>query len=225
MSTVQTNTVSNSLLATMNNTAASSSASSSIQDAQNRFMTLLVTQMKNQDPLNPMDNAQVTSQMAQLSTVTGINQLNATVNSLMSAFQSNQSLQVAGMIGHGVLAPGSTVSLSGGIGILGVELTGPADSVNVAIKDASGKVVRTMSLGAKEAGVVPVQWDGKTDSGTTAADGKYSFTVTAMQGGKSTTANTLSFGQVGSVSTSSQGVSLNVSDIGAVSMSDVRQIL
>lgn len=225
MSTVQTNNVSNSLLATMNNTSTSSTASSSIDDAQNRFMTLLVTQMKNQDPLNPMDNAQVTSQMAQLSTVTGINQLNATVNSLMSAFQSNQSLQAAGMIGHGVLAPGSTVSLSSGTGILGVEMTGPADSVNVAIKDASGKVVRTISLGAQEAGIVPVQWDGKTDSGATAVDGKYSFTVTAMQGGKSTTANTLSFGQVGSVTTGSQGVSLNVTDIGAVSLSDVRQIL
>ncbi len=224
MTTVQTNNgVSNSLLASMNGTAAS--AASTAEDAQNRFMTLLVTQMKNQDPLNPMDNAQITSQLAQLSTVTGIDKLNTTVNTLMSTFQSNQTLQAASMIGHGVLTAGSNIELTSGMGIMGVELTGPADAVKIAIKDGSGNVVRNISLGAQEAGVLPVQWDGKTDSGTAAADGEYSFTVTATQGGKSTTAKALAFGQVASVSTSSSGVSLNVPGIGAVGLADIRQIL
>jgi flagellar basal-body rod modification protein FlgD len=224
MTTVQTNNgVSNSLLAAMNGTAPS--AASTAEDAQNRFMTLLVTQMKNQDPLNPMDNAQITSQLAQLSTVTGIDKLNTTVNSLMGTFQSNQTLQAAGMIGHGVLAAGSNVELTSSMGILGVELAGPADAVKIAIKDGSGNVVRNISLGAQEAGVLPVQWDGKTDSGATAADGHYTFTVSATQGGQSATASTLAFGQVASVSTSSSGVSLNVSGIGDVGLADIRQIL
>jgi flagellar basal-body rod modification protein FlgD len=224
MTTVQTNNgVSNSLLAAMNGSAAS--AASTTAEAQNRFMTLLVTQMKNQDPLNPMDNAQVTSQLAQLSTVTGIDKLNTTVNSLMSTFQSNQSLQAAGMIGHGVLAAGSNVELTSGMGILGVELAGPADAVKIAIKDGAGNVVRNIDLGAQESGVLPVQWDGKTDSGTTATDGHYTFTVSATQGGQSATASTLAFGQVASVSTGSAGVSLNVGGIGDVGLADIRQIL
>jgi flagellar basal-body rod modification protein FlgD len=224
MTTVQTNNpgVTNALLATMNG---SSSSASATEEAQNRFMTLLVTQMKNQDPLNPMDNAQVTSQLAQLSTVTGIDKLNTTVNSLMSTFQSNQTLQAASMIGHGVLTAGSNIELTSGMGILGVELSGPADKVNIAIKDASGNVVRNISLGEQEAGVLPVQWDGKTDSGTAAADGEYHFTVTATQGGKDATAKALAFGQVVSVSTSSSGVSLNVPGIGEVGLTDIRQIL
>lgn len=224
MTTVQTNTgVSNNLLAAMN--GASASAATTTEEAQNRFMKLLVTQMKNQDPLNPMDNAQVTSQLAQLSTVTGIDKLNTTVNTLMSTFQSNQTLQAAGMIGHGVLTPGSNIELTNGMGIMGVELAGPADKVNIAIKDGSGNVVRNISLGAQEAGVLPVQWDGKTDSGAVAADGEYSFTVTAKQGAESATAKALAFGQVASVSTSSSGVSLNVPGIGAVALADIRQIL
>jgi flagellar basal-body rod modification protein FlgD len=224
MTTIQTNNaVSNNLLAAMNGTTGS--AASSTDEAQNRFMTLLVTQMKNQDPLNPMDNAQVTSQLAQLSTVTGIDKLNTTVNTLMGTFQSNQTLQAAGMIGHGVLTPGSNIELTSGMGVLGVELSGPADKVNIAIKDASGNVVRNISLGAQEAGVLPVQWDGKTDSGTAVADGEYSFTVTATQGAESTTSKALAFGQVASVSAGSSGVSLNVPGIGAVALADIRQIL
>ncbi|MGZ3159050.1 MAG: flagellar hook assembly protein FlgD [Burkholderiaceae bacterium] len=225
MSTVQTNTgVSNSLLTTMNGST-TSTATSSTDDAQNRFMTLLVTQMKNQDPLNPMDNAQITSQLAQLSTVTGIDKLNTTVQSLMTSFQSNQSIQAAGMIGHGVLTAGSTMELSNGVGVMGVELTGPADSVKIAIKDGAGNVIRNISLDAQEAGVVPVQWDGTTDTGAAAADGQYTFSVQAVQGGQSTTANALAYGQVASVSTNSKGVSLNVPGIGAVSLTDIRQIL
>jgi flagellar basal-body rod modification protein FlgD len=223
MSTVQNNPgVTNNLLATMNGASSSASAT---DEAQNRFMTLLVTQMKNQDPLNPMDNAQITSQLAQLSTVTGIDKLNTTVQSLMGSFQSNQSIQAAGMIGHGVLTSGSSMQLSSGVGVLGVELTGPVDTLKVAIKDGAGNVVRNISLGAQEAGVLPLQWDGTTDTGATAPDGAYSFSVTATQGGQSATANPLAFGQVTSVSTNSKGVSLNVPGVGAVSLTDIRQIL
>ncbi|HJV88482.1 MAG TPA: flagellar hook assembly protein FlgD [Noviherbaspirillum sp.] len=224
MSTVQTNnTVSSDLMATMNGTR--STTTSTAQEAQDRFMTLLVTQMKTQDPLNPLDNAQVTSQLAQLSTVTGIDKLNATLQALQGSYQASQSLQSADMIGHGVLVPGSTVNLANGSAVFGAQLTDPADDVKVTIRDSAGNVVHTADLGAQSAGVLPITWDGATDSGAAAANGKYSFEVTALRGGQRTTATALSFGQVSSVSTGAQGVSLNVSGVGSVNLGDIRQIL
>src|SRR6266571_7724769 len=81
-------------------------ADGSVEADTNKFMTLLVTQLKNQDPLNPLDNAQITSQLAQLSTVTGVNNLNTTLESLKSSYQSSETLQATNMIGKGVLVPG-----------------------------------------------------------------------------------------------------------------------
>lgn len=224
MTTVQgSNTVSPELLAAVNGTR--KTAATAAEETQNRFLTLLVTQMRNQDPLNPMDNAQVTSQMAQLSTVTGIDKLNVTLQALQGSYQSSQTLQAASMIGHGVLAPGSGVQLTGGRAILGVELASPADSVEVKIRNAAGVVVHTMNLGGKDAGTIPLAWDGRTDSGAAAPDGAYRFEVTAKRDGKAVTSTALAFGEVTSVSTGAQGVKLNVSDGGSINLADVRQIL
>jgi flagellar basal-body rod modification protein FlgD len=223
MTTIQNNTVSNDLLAAMN--PATKSAQSTADAAQDRFMTLLVTQMKNQDPLNPLDNAQVTSQLAQLSTVSGIDKLNTTLTSLMGSYQSAESVQAAGMIGHSVLVPGSSMTLTSGQALLGVDLAGPADSVKLSVFDSSGKQVYSTDLGKQDAGVQPFKWDGSTDDGVAAADGKYTFKVVATSEGQSVDATALAFGQVGSVSTGASGVKLNVPDIGAVSMADVRQVL
>jgi flagellar basal-body rod modification protein FlgD len=223
MTTISNTPVSSSLLATMN--PAQASATDTASATQDRFMKLLVTQMQNQDPLNPLDNAQMTSQLAQLSTVTGIDKVNATLEALQGSFQSGQSLQATSMIGHGVFAPGSTLTLSGGNALLGVELSEPADSVKVTIRDASGKAIHTMDLGASDAGTLPLAWDGSTDSGTAAADGQYSFEIAAVRGGQTVGATQLAFGQVVSVSSGAQGVKLNVPNIGAVNLADVRQIL
>ncbi len=220
---IQDNTVSPSLLAAMN--PAKETAKSGAAAAQDRFMTLLVTQMKNQDPLNPMDNAQVTSQLAQLSTVTGIDKMNTTLESLMGSFQSNQSLQAANMIGHGVLAPGASVVLADGKGMLGVELAEPADKVQVTIRDAAGKLVHAIDMGSMKAGMQQLQWDGATDSGGVAASGQYTFEVTATRAGEKVDATKLAFGIVDSVSMGAQGVKLNIPSLGAVNFTDVRQIL
>lgn len=224
MTTITDNKVSSSLMAAMNGTQASKGKedTSAVQD---RFMTLLVTQMKNQDPLNPMDNAQMTSQLAQLSTVSGIDKLNSTLESLKGSYQSSQSLQATSMIGRGVLVPGSKVQLAEGQGIFGVELPGPADSVKVTIRDATGKAVQTINLASQEAGTIPLAWDGKTDTGTKANDGSYTVEVEAMLGSEKTTVNPLTFGQVNSVSTGSQGVKVNVPAVGMVNFSDIKQIL
>ncbi|MBI1889236.1 MAG: flagellar hook assembly protein FlgD [Burkholderiales bacterium] len=217
--------VSSSLLASVNGDKSAKKATSEIGDVQDRFMTLLVTQMKNQDPLNPLDNAQVTSQLAQLSTVTGLDKVNATLESLKGTYQATQAMQATSMIGHGVLVPGSNVQLSEGKGVFGIELTEPADDVKVAIQDATGKTVQTLSLGSQETGTVPAMWDGTLADGSKAKDGSYTFKVEAKTGGQKTSATGLSFGQVNSVSTGSQGVKINVTGVGQMTLSDVRQIL
>ena len=222
MTPIQNNIASPELLAAVK---PSKDSGKSIDATQDRFMKLLVTQMKNQDPLNPLDNAQVTSQLAQLSTVSGIDKMNATLQTLIGSFQSNQAVQAAGMIGHGVLVPGKQIDLSAGKAVFGLDLASTADKVQVVVKDASGKTVHTMDLGGKDAGTIPLSWDGVKDDGTKAADGRYSIEVVANFGQTKVDATALAFGNVASVSTGKQGVSLNVPGLGAVSISDVRQIL
>jgi flagellar basal-body rod modification protein FlgD len=221
--TIQNNAPSQALLDAMN--PKSSTAKSTAAEAQDRFMTLLVTQMKNQDPLNPLDNAQVTSQLAQLSTVTGIDKLNTSLEGLMGSYQTSQSLQAANMIGHGVIVPGSGVDLVQGQGLVGVELTEPADKVQITIYDASGLEVRKIDLNAPQVGTNLAAWDGKAADGSTAADGHYTFKVQAALGNNAITATALEFGVVSSVSTSAQGVKLSLPSRGDVNFTDVREIL
>ncbi len=204
---------------------AASAASSQVGATQDRFLKLLVTQMKNQDPLNPLDNAQVTSQMAQLSTVSGIDKLNATVQALSANMTAAQSLQAAAMIGHAALVPGSQIDLLNGKSDAAVELTQPADKVTVTVQDANGNVVRTLQLGAQDAGVVDFKWDGKDDTGATVANGSYKFSATAELNGSKSTPTTLSYGLVGSVSLTPDGAKLSMGSLGDVGLDAVRRIL
>ncbi|MBZ0133174.1 MAG: flagellar hook assembly protein FlgD [Rhodocyclaceae bacterium] len=206
------------------NVSRDKSASNEVS-SQDRFLKLLVTQLKNQDPLNPMDNAQMTSQLAQISTVDGIEKLNATLQMLVAGSNENQALQAASLVGHGVLVPGSGLALSGGGGIGGIELAEPADRVTVVIKDTSGIAVKTLELGGLDAGSRAFAWDGTTDSGAQAADGVYSIAVSAQRGEAKVNATTLELGIVSSVARTGQSVSLNVGTLGTFRMSDVREIL
>ncbi|MDP1997877.1 MAG: flagellar hook assembly protein FlgD [Gallionella sp.] len=213
------------LFTSLNANAGSAANASTAAETQDRFLKLLVTQMKNQDPLNPMDNAQVTSQMAQLSTVTGIDKLNVTLQALSDSMLSNQPLQAASMIGRGVLVPGKGVDLANGIGFGGIELAQSADKVDLAIYDQAGALVRNMRLGAQPAGLVNWQWDGRDNSGVSVTDGSYAFTVDAAQAGKKADATALQFGMVNSVTQGKQGVALGVGRLDGIALSQVRQIL
>lgn len=204
-----------------NSTATSKTAT---QDSEDRFLKLLVTQMKNQDPLNPLDNAEVTSQMAQLSTVSGIEKLNTTLQAMSTSFTSTQSLQAASMIGRSVLAPGSRLQLQDGVAVGGFALPQSVDSAVVKIKDAAGNVLHSVNMGAQNAGNVLFQWDGMTDSGTSAVNGVYTFEVSAVQGGKKVTADALTISRVDSVSLGTTGVTLNTDILGSVDISKVKQI-
>ena len=216
------NAASQALLDSVNGKKNSSTAK--VNETQDRFMTLLVTQMKNQDLLNPMDNAQVTSQMAQLSTVTGIDKLNNTVESLIGSVQTGQSYQAANMIGHNVLVPGNAVSTSGTGGYFGVDLPIGADKLSVTIQDSAGATIRTLNLGAQQAGSIPLNWDGFAEDGSVAKTGSYKFTVSATISGKSAAAEGLNYAEVMSVSNGASGVKLNLSNLASVSTSDVKEI-
>src|SRR3989338_1533978 len=213
------------LFASLNANSGAAATASTAADTQDRFLKLLVTQMKNQDPLNPMDNAQVTSQMAQLSTVTGIDKLNVTLQALSDSMVPNQTLQAATMIGHGVLVPGAGMDLSGGNGYGGIDLTQSVDKVDIAIYDQAGVLVRSMQLGAQQAGLVNWQWDGRNDAGAGMADGSYTFAVNATQAGNAVDAMALQFGMVNSVTQGKQGVALSVGQLDGIALSQVRQIL
>jgi len=195
-----------------------------IDEAEDRFLTLLTTQLKNQDPLNPLDNAQLTSQLAQISTVNGIEKLNAMLQKLLTGLQESQALEAAALVNHGVLASGAMMMLGDNGALAGFELAAPADEVVVTIKDAHGLVVRTLSLGAQDAGVNAFVWDGKNDAGAQAAPGRYEFTVSAQRGGENVAATSLAYGRVQAVSRGSQGLSLDAGPLGEISFSDVKQI-
>ncbi|MCF8186987.1 MAG: flagellar hook assembly protein FlgD [Sulfuritalea sp.] len=224
MTTVQStsNTASQALLDSVN--GKKNATTNSVDKAQDRFMTLLVTQMKNQDPLNPMDNAQVTSQMAQLSTVTGIDKLNNTLESLIGNVQTGQSYQASSMIGHNVLVSGNEVSTSGSGGYFGVDLPVGADKLSVAIKNSAGTTIRTLTLGAQNSGSVALNWDGLTDDGSVAKTGSYKFEASATTAGKSAAAEGLSYAQVMSLSNNASGIKLNLSNQASVNTSDVKEI-
>jgi flagellar basal-body rod modification protein FlgD len=185
-----TNTTSsiNDLMSTMNSKA--TTATDSVSADTDKFMTLLVTQLKNQDPLNPLDNAQVTSQLAQLQTVTGVNKLNTTLESLKSSYQSSESMQATNLIGHGVLVEGNNVTLSSSQGIIGVELGSDATSRagEHYRQDRQGRADhgpgraegrhRAAGLGRRARCKNNVGSDGKP---VTLADGDYSVSVVAQE--------------------------------------------
>lgn len=207
------------------NTQNTSSVTQAIGQTQDQFLKLLMTQMQNQDPMNPLDNAQVTSQIAQISTVTGIQQLNDTVKALTSAMSSMQTMQTASLIGKNVLAEGNYLQLASGAGVAGYNLGADADAVTVSVYDSSGSLVYTAPQGGHSAGSYAFQWDGKTNAGGTAPDGNYSIAVSATQGGNKVDATALAVGQVNSVTLTSTGAQLNVNGLGALDMSKVKQIL
>ena len=217
-------TNSNPVFAALNGASASTSASAATA-AQDRFMTLLVTQLKNQDPLNPMDNSQMTSQMAQISTVSGIDKLNATLLALSASMTPNQTLQAASMIGHGVMVSGDGVDLSGGVGLGGFELAQPADVAKVSVYDQSGVLVSSIDLGPQQAGIVKWQWDGKDSTGAAMPDGRYTFAVSATQAANTVAATSLQFGMVNSVMQGAQGVTLSVGKQDGIALGQVKQIL
>ena len=191
--------------------------------SQDRFMKLLVAQLNNQDPMNPMDNAQMTSQIAQINTVTGIQQLNETVKGLVSQFASQQLMQGSAMVGRQVLVEGDSLALNTetakGYGAL--DLAGSAASVRVQVLDAGGKEVGTVDLGALKEGRYNFEWDGTghTDSGP------LHFKVLAANGEAPVASTALTVDHVAAVSVSNGALQLELARGGSASYGAIKSIL
>ncbi|MGF6872551.1 flagellar hook assembly protein FlgD [Paraburkholderia sp. MM5477-R1] len=232
-------TVSQTLLDTMNGTSSSSSATSSTSstssstsgtsaaDLQNTFLQLLVAQMQNQDPTNPMDSSQMTSQLAEISTVQGISQLNTSLSSLSTQLSAGQQSQAALLIGSTVLAPGNSITVaSGQTNEFGVTLANSVSDLQIVVKNSAGTIVNTLDLGKQSAGTIPVGWTPTDSAGNTLPDGTYTITATGTINGQQATATTLTGATVESVVQQSSGTpGLVLSNGSTVDLTGVAAIL
>jgi flagellar basal-body rod modification protein FlgD len=214
MSTISPSTLSNINGTTANTTGASDPGS------QDRFLKLLVTQLQNQDPLSPMDNAELTSQIAQINTVSGIATLNTSVQGLSTQFLQMQTLQGAGLVGKDVVVPGNKLDVDAGVAQGGFELTSAADAVKVEVLNPAGKVLDTMNLGAQSSGDHSFNWAAGTYTNTD----NLTFRVTATTGSTPLTSTLLMRDKVDAVSTTGNALTLELDRSGSVPYSSVKAI-
>jgi flagellar basal-body rod modification protein FlgD len=187
-----------------------------------RFLKLLVTQMQNQDPLNPLDNAQVTSQMAQINTVSGVERLNETVAGLNTQFLQMQALQGASLVGRAVTLQGDRMHVNAeGRAAAGFELSSPADRVRVEVLNGAGRVVDTLDLGAQTLGRHGFEW--KAPAGTTAGS-EFRFRVVANAGTTAVPSTPLMRDEVLAVSLDGDTLRLDTRWSGAIDYSAVRAV-
>jgi flagellar basal-body rod modification protein FlgD len=192
------------------------------------FLTLMLAQLKNQDPTSPVDSNQFLNQLASLSTVQGITQLNTSFGSLSTSLVSSQALQASSLLGHQALVSSKTANLAANGSVSGaVDVPQTTSQAVVNISDSSGALVRQINLGAQSTGLANFSWDGKLQDGSQAAAGQY--TLSAQFAGATsgaTAAGTYVNGVVQSVTMGAgqTGLTLNVSGLGSVPFSGVKQI-
>ncbi len=193
---------------------------------QNEFLELMIAQMNNQSPLEPQDNTEFVAQLAQFSSVEGIEQLNNTVDSMASQFRSTQALQASAMVGRDVLVPSEYAIKTAEGGVSGVaELPGATSGLTISVFSMSGELIKRIDMGQQVAGDVPFAWDGKNSKGETLPAGKYEIVAEARYNGESEEVAAYLAANVDSVSIGTTGsVVLNLADMGSVGISDVKQI-
>jgi flagellar basal-body rod modification protein FlgD len=188
------------------------------------FLRLMTEQLKNQDPLKPLDNAQFLGQLAQFSTVQGIDKMQSAMDAVASVMESDQTLRAAGLVGHNALVETSTVELEAGAGMSGEVSATSAGPIMFEVVDANGARVRQMTVQANAAGNTAFEWDGRNDAGQAAAGGRY--TIRAISGsGDHAEALTVSVAaHVDSVSIEPTGLVLNLAGLGSYPLSAIRRI-
>ncbi|TBO32710.1 flagellar hook assembly protein FlgD [Aquabacterium lacunae] len=212
------------ITATSGTTTAATSAkdkTTEMNEASDRFLKLLVTQMQNQDPMNPMDNAQVTSQMAQINTVTGIEKLNTTLGTMSSNFTQLQMLQGVSMVGHQVQVEGNRLFVdSDGVASGGFNLNASAGNVQVDITNGAGKVLGTLNEGALAAGEHGFVWNPPAGTDTS----NLSFKVRATTGNTAVGSTPLMTDVVDAVRTGSGGLNLQLRYSGDTAYSSIKAV-
>ncbi len=194
---------------------------------QDVFLELMVTQMKNQNPLKPQENSEFVAQLAQFSSVEGIDKLNTTMDDFVGSFQSNQALQASSLVGRTVKVESNQSYLpSDGVIAGTIDLPQSTNDLKMMISNAQGEKVAEVMMGPQEAGEIDFAWDGTDEGGEQHGPGNYEFTVLANIGGESQEVPTALSANVDSVTVGANGtINLNVAGAGTVPMSKVREIL
>jgi flagellar basal-body rod modification protein FlgD len=221
----------NSSIKTNTNTDGLASATNSATGknalGKDAFLQLLVTQLKNQNPLEPQDNGEFVAQLAQFSSLEGITSLNDTVTGLASNYNSSQALQASSLVGRSVIAPGDKAVVDTSKSMTGtVVIPDSVPAATLKITDKDGKAVRTIDLGSQSAGNASFIWDGKDDAGKTVESGTYSFAATTSIDDQAVALITYLPATVNSVTISQTGgeLMLNLAGAGSIALSKVQTI-
>ena len=194
---------------------------------QDAFLTLMITQLKSQNPMEPLKNQEFLAQLSQFTTASGVQDLKKSFDSLGSSLQSNQALQASSLVGRNVLINSKQNYLPPSGTMQGVvDLPDAVGNLRVNVYNGAGEVVRSIDLGQQQAGQALYAWDGTNSVGQPVASGIYRVTAEAKYNGKTYSFDTLSIAPVKSVTIgrNGQGMSLSVGALGSVNLSDVRQI-
>ena len=193
--------------------------------AQEDFLQLMLTQLKNQDPFKPMESGEFLGQLAQFGTVQGLAGLQTSFDSLASSLVSNQALQASTLVGRSALVETSTIGIAAGETVAGaIELPASSSAVSVSIRDAAGQPVRTIQLGAQPQGLASFTWDGLADDGTAVPAGRYTFGAAYQSGTDSVAADTLLRAPIDSVLLGGDGFNVELRGIGELPFTAVREI-
>lgn len=198
------------------------------QLGQTEFLKLMITQLNNQDPMKPMESGEFYTQIAQFSTVAGIQDLQGSFQQVASAMYSNQALQASAMVGRSVMVNANSAELSSEGTISGmVDVPASTGRLSVSIHDQTGQRVRTLELGDRAAGEVAFNWDGMTEDGEAARPGMYRIEADMQFDGQAVALDTHLSSRVDSVSMgrNGQGITLNVAGVGAVPLENVKQVM
>jgi flagellar basal-body rod modification protein FlgD len=175
-----------------------SSNSNADKLGMDQFLNMFIAQLKNQDPLNPMDSAQFTAQLAQYSSVEQLYGVNSTLTNIENTLSSqNQQRDDLGYIGKTVKADDNTMTVNNGTVQTGSYSLDGSGNVTIDVYDSQGQKVRTLYQGAEDKGEHAVNWDGRDDAGNMVGDGTYTFEITAQDGiGLTVPSNTYISGEV-----------------------------
>ena len=197
------------------------------ESKSDQFMRLMLAQLENQDPLEPQENGEFLSQLAQMEAAAGISELQDSFDKFSASMQSNSALQASSLVGRSVLAPGGFAQLEAGQLVQGeVNLNSSTTDLSLEITDAAGQLVRTIPMGTQASGDVSFTWDGTDDAGNYMPPGAYKVRATANIGSETVEQEVLLNAKVDSVTIGQggQSVSLNLSGLGSIALSEVKEI-
>jgi len=199
---------------------------STAEEIQNNFMKMLVAQMQNQNPLNPMDNAQFASQLAQMSQLQGIENMRASIDSFVKQVASGRLLDQSAMIGKEVLAAASTVIWDGSSPVnFSVNADAVLSNAKLRITAYDGSIVDEVSLGSLRPDIKSLSWDGNTKEGQSALTGSYRISVEGLTfDGKTAKGNVLTSATVQSVQRAGSAVQVQLNDGRVVNDTQIMQI-